>query len=387
MIPYGRQQILPEDIKQVVDVLTSDFITQGPKVPAFEKAIANYCQATYAFAVNSATSALHIATLALDIKSGDIVWTSPISFVASANCALYCGASVDFVDINRKTVNICPKELQNKLILAKKNKQLPKVLIVVHMAGLSCDMQRIHQLAQEYNFKIIEDASHAIGGEYQGKKIGNCQYSDMVVFSFHPVKIITTAEGGMVLTNNHQYAQKLAQLRSHGITKDPEQLTANKEQAWYYEQQSLGFNFRMTELQAALGLSQLPRLDVFIEQRQALAKNYLQALKGLPLSFQQQNEQSKSSYHLFLIQLTDESPIDRTTLFNQLRKANIGVNVHYIPIHTQPYYQEIGFNEGDFPQAESYYEQCLSLPLYPDLSKEDFKHIVSTLTDLLSDRK
>jgi UDP-4-amino-4,6-dideoxy-N-acetyl-beta-L-altrosamine transaminase len=386
MIPYGRQQILPEDIEQVVDVLTSDFITQGPKVPAFEEAIAKYCNTKHAFAVNSATSALHIANLALGVQSGDLVWTSPISFVASSNCALYCGAKVDFVDINKKTANICPEQLHKKLIHAKQNNVLPKVLIVVHMAGLSCEMERIYQLANEFNVNVIEDASHAIGGEYQGKKIGSCQYSDMVVFSFHPVKIITTAEGGMVLTNSSKYADKLSLLRSHGITKAPEKLSENKDQPWYYEQQSLGFNFRMTELQAALGLSQFPRLDSFIQQRQTIAKRYQKALSSLPLTFQQQNSQSLSSYHLFIIQLTESSPINRKTLFNRLREAEIGVNVHYIPIHTQPYYQEMGFTLGDFPQAESYYEQCLSLPLYPDLSEKDFNYIVDTLTTLLSQK-
>jgi UDP-4-amino-4,6-dideoxy-N-acetyl-beta-L-altrosamine transaminase len=384
MIPYGRQQILPEDIQHVVDVLSSDFLTQGPKVPAFEQAIAEYCQADYAFAVNSATSALHIANLALGISQGDIVWTSPISFVASANCALYCGGTIDFVDIDKNTANICSEKLKIKLQVAKKNNQLPKALIVVHMGGLSCDMKKISQLANEYNVKVIEDASHAIGGEYQDKKVGCCQYSDMVIFSFHPVKIITTAEGGMVVTNNPIFAEKLALLRSHGITKDPKKLQSNSDQPWYYEQQGLGFNFRMTELQAALGLSQLPRLDLFIAQRQNLAKKYQEALKDLPLIFQQQNNACISSYHLFIIQLTDSIPIDRTTLFNQLRAAKIGVNVHYIPIHTQPFYQDLGFKWGDFPQAESYYQHCISLPLYPDLTEENFNHIVSTLTNLLS---
>jgi UDP-4-amino-4,6-dideoxy-N-acetyl-beta-L-altrosamine transaminase len=381
MIPYGRQQIVQQDIDAVVEVLNSDFITQGPQVPKFEQAIAEYCQADHAIAVNSATSALHIACLALDIGAKDLVWTSPISFVASANCALYCGARVDFVDINIDTANICIEQLARKLAAAKQQNKLPKALIVVHMAGLSCDMQAIAKLAQQYHFSIIEDASHAIGGKYQAQPIGGCIYSDITVFSFHPVKIITTAEGGLATTNDHELADKMRLLRSHGVNRDNKH---HQQQPWYYEQTLLGFNYRLTELQAALGLSQLQRLDEFINKRHALANQYKLALANLPLTWQQDIPDSYSSYHLFIVQLTESAPINRDQLFRLLRAHDIGVNVHYIPIHSQPYYQAMGFNPGDYPAAEQYYQACLSLPMYPDLTPAQFQHIIATLTQLLS---
>lgn len=384
MIPYGKQDINQDDINAVIDVLSSDFITQGPVVPKFEQAIADYCQANYAVAVNSATSALHIACLALDIKQGDVVWTSPISFVASANCALYCGADVDFVDIDANTFNICPKALEQKLKQAKANKRLPKAIIVVHMAGVSCDLQVIAALTKPYEIKIIEDASHAIGAKYQDKPVGNCFYSDISIFSFHPVKIITSAEGGLATTNNAQLAEKMALYRSHGITREPEQLKQNTQETWYYEQQALGFNYRLTELQAALGLSQLNRLNEYVAKRHQLVTNYRNGLADLPISWQQVTDDNYPSYHLFIIRLTAQSPWSRKQVFDALRQAKIGVNVHYIPIHTQPYYQQLGFKEGDFVQAEQYYQACLSLPLYPQLTDEQQQYIINTIKALLT---
>jgi len=383
MIPYGKHHISAQDIATVNDILQSDWLTQGPTVPAFEHAIANYCQATFAVACNSATSALHIACLALNVSEGDIVWTSPISFVASANCALYCGATVDFVDINSHTINIDCQALAQKLQQAEQANQLPKVLIVVHMAGIICDMQAIAQLAERYQFYVIEDASHAIGARYQQQPVGNCAYSDITVFSFHPVKIITTAEGGLATTNDEKLADKMALYRSHGIIKH-QTLQQSSQPAWYYEQHQLGFNYRLTDIQAALGLSQLKSLDKFIEQRQILAARYKIALAALPVICQFLPEHCSPSYHLFIIQLTSESPLNRLQLFNACRAADIGVNVHYIPIHTQPYYQKLGFKMGDFPEAERYYQNCLSLPMYPTLTNTEFEHIIHTLKQLLS---
>lgn len=384
MIPYGKQNINQSDIDAVTDVLNSAWLTQGDKVPAFESAIAKYCHVNFAVATNSATSSLHIACLALGLSTGDRVWTSPISFVASSNCALYCGARIDFVDINQDTANICINALKNKLIAAKKLKELPTILIVVHMAGLSCQMKEIAKLAKEYNFSIIEDASHAIGAKYQQKPVGNCQYSDITVFSFHPVKIITTAEGGVCVTNSTVLNEKLTLYRSHGIRKSKE-IMANQGD-WYYEQELLGFNYRMTDIQAALGLSQLKRLDEFVSKRQELASKYLEGLANLPLRPQLQSTESHSSYHLFIIRLTKGSPITRKELFEQLRALNIGVNVHYIPIYQQPYYQQFGFAEKDFPNAQQYYEECISLPMYPDLSHKDFDYIISNIINLLSEK-
>ena len=332
-IPYGKQNINQEDIDHVVSVLKSDFITQGPAIKKFEQDIENYTGAKYSSAVNSATSALHISCLALGVKQGDIVWTSPNSFVASSNSALYCGAKVDFIDIDPKTYNICPLILAEKLQRAKKLNILPKVIIAVHFAGQSCDMQEIKNLSEKYNFKIIEDASHAVGGSYQNNKIGYCKFSDITVFSFHPVKIITTGEGGIALTNNKEIYKKLLLFRSHGITRDKEQLI-NQDGPWFYEQQELGFNYRMTDIQAALGSSQLKRVDKFIKKRHQIAERYNQALKNLPINIPYQAIEQISAFHLYVITLRDEK--HRTELFNYLRKNGILVNIHYIPIHTQP---------------------------------------------------
>ncbi|WP_019613205.1 UDP-4-amino-4,6-dideoxy-N-acetyl-beta-L-altrosamine transaminase [Psychromonas ossibalaenae] len=385
MIPYGKQDINQQDIDAVIDVLRSDFLTQGPKVPLFEKTINSVCSSQYAVAVNSATSALHIACLALGVSQGDLVWTTPITFVASANCALYCGASIDFVDIDPDTYNLCPIQLEKKLQQTKQLKQpLPKVVIPVHLCGQSCDMQAIHQLSLEYGFSIIEDASHAIGGKYQEHPIGNCLYSDITIFSFHPVKIITTAEGGAATTNDPQLADKMALFRSHGITRDENLMTEPSHGAWYYQQIELGFNYRMTELQAALGISQLSRINEFISERIQLAEVYNQQLKKLPITLPKQLKESSSSWHLYVIQL-QLGKITKThqQVFEQLRSSGIGVNLHYIPVHIQPYYQELGFKPGQFPVAESYYRQAISLPLFHHMSEKQFKRVVNTLTDIL----
>lgn len=379
MIPYGRQTISQADIESVVQVLRSDFLTQGPKVPAFEAKVAQHVGAPYAVAVNSATSALHMACLALDLGPGDWLWTSPNSFVASANCALYCGARVDFVDIDPRTYNLCPQRLADKLVAAKKAGRLPKVVVPVHFAGQSCDMQAIAALAEEYGFKVIEDASHAIGGRWLGDFIGGCQYSDITVFSFHPVKIITTAEGGLLTTRDAGIAQRLADLRSHGITRDSARLHQPDLGAWYYEQHSLGFNYRMTELQAALGVSQMTKLDQFVARRHELVARYEQALAGLPLVRPWQHSESYSAFHLYVVQVTDDAGLDRRALFYILRDAGILVNVHYIPIHLQPHYIQMGFKVGDFPNAEAYYSRAISLPLYASISEADQDSVIKTI--------
>ena len=374
MISYGKQSIDQSDIDAVVQVLESDYLTQGPIVEQFEQAVASKCQAKYSIATNSATSALHIACLALDIRPEDNVWTSPISFVASANCVLYCRANIDFVDIDLATANISIQALEQKLAQAEVQGTLPKAIIVVHMAGLSCDMQSINTLAKKYQFAVIEDASHAIGGHFQKSPIGCCQYSDICVFSFHPVKVITSAEGGMALTNNKRLAEKMAILRAHGITKNPADFDAfSFEQPWCYEQQTLGFNYRLSELHAALGLSQLSKLDQFVDRRNALATRYLNAFKNLPVLCQETTSDTVSAYHLMLCSIDQNAKTDRDSLFRVLQNQGIGCQVHYIPIHLQPYYQQLGFRQGDFPEAERYYQQCLSIPLYPSLdnSKQD----------------
>jgi len=379
-IPYGRQNISEADIQAVVDVLRSDFLTQGPAVPAFEQAVANYCGASHGVAVNSATSALHIACLALGLGPGDWLWTTPITFVASANCGLYCGAQVDFVDIDPRTYNLCPLALEAKLKLAEQMKRLPKVLVAVHLCGQPCDMAAIHALSQRYGFKIIEDASHAIGGQYKHEPIGNCRYSDITVFSFHPVKIITTAEGGMAVTNNAELAHTMSLLRSHGITRDEAHMTHAPDGPWYYQQIGLGFNYRMTELQAALGLSQMQRLDAFVAQRHALAHRYDELLAGLPVLTPWQHPDSYSGLHLYVIQLQlDQTPHTQRKVFEGLRAQGIGVNLHYIPVHTQPYYARIGFNSGDYPHAEQYYAQAISLPMYQDLTHAQQDTVVAAL--------
>jgi UDP-4-amino-4,6-dideoxy-N-acetyl-beta-L-altrosamine transaminase len=369
MIPYGRQNISEADIEAVVEVLRSDWLTQGPKVPEFEQAVANYCGANHAVAVNSATSALHIACMALDVGPGDIVWTSPNTFVASANCARYCGAEVDFVDIDPNTWNLCPQQLAEKLAEAEKTHRLPKVVIPVHLCGQSCDMAAIHALSKQYGFYIIEDASHAIGGRYRNEPVGNCRYSNIVVFSFHPVKIITTAEGGMAVTNNSELAERMSRLRTHGITKDPAQMQNTPTGPWYYEQLELGYNYRMTDLQAALGISQLERLDAFVAKRNNLAKRYDELLSDLPLRLPKVIDDAYSSWHLYPVRLRlDEVKRTHLEVFEGLREADIGVNLHYMPVHLQPYYRGLGFEEGMFSEAEAYGRDAISLPMYPELA-------------------
>jgi UDP-4-amino-4,6-dideoxy-N-acetyl-beta-L-altrosamine transaminase len=365
MIPYGRQDITQEDIEAVTDVLRSDFLTQGPRVPSFEQAVASYVNAKFAIAVNSATSALHISCLALDLGPGDWLWTSPISFVASANCGLYCGARVDFVDIDPDTYNLCPKALEEKLIESKRTDRLPKVLVAVHFSGQSCDMAEIHALSIKYGFRVIEDASHAIGGKYRDSFIGSGLYSDITVFSFHPVKIITTAEGGMAVTNNERLAKKLALLRSHGITRNEDEMTHKSDGSWYYQQIELGYNYRMTELQGALGLSQLNRMSTFVTRRQELAKRYDELLIDLPLTTPLQQPDNYSAFHLYVVRLRlSEIHKTHSMVFHSLRDMGIGVNLHYIPIHTHPYFERLGFKLGDYPQAERYYAEAISLPIY-----------------------
>ncbi|WFP50625.1 UDP-4-amino-4,6-dideoxy-N-acetyl-beta-L-altrosamine transaminase [Methylomonas sp. EFPC3] len=379
-IPYGRQDISEADIQAVIDVLKSDFLTQGPAVPAFETAVSEYCGARHAIAVNSATSALHIACLALGVGPGDVVWTSPITFVASANCALYCGAKVDFVDIDPRTYNLSVAALEQKLQGAERDGKLPKVVIPVHLCGQSCEMAAIHALSEKYGFKIIEDASHAIGGKYRNQPIGNCRYADITVFSFHPVKIITTAEGGMALTNDAELADKLALLRSHGITRDPAQMTHQADGPWYYQQIALGYNYRMTDIQAALGLSQLSRLDEFVANRQCLAARYDSLLSALPVEIPWQHPDNYSALHLYPIRIAEVvSAYSRLSVFEGLRAAGIGVNVHYIPVHLQPYYRRMGFQPGDFPEAERYYRAAISLPLYATLSEANQDRVIEAL--------
>lgn len=380
MIPYGRQDINQADIDAVVDVLRSDFLTQGPVVPAFEKAVADYCCAAHAVAANSATSALHIACLALGVGRGDVVWTSPITFVASSNCALYCGAQVDFVDIDPLTYNMSVERLAEKLAQAEKSDCLPKVVIPVHMCGQPCNMAGIHALSQQYGFRIIEDASHAIGGKYQGDPIGNCHYSDITVFSFHPVKIITTGEGGMAMTNDTKLAKLMQLLRSHGITRDEAEMTRAPDGPWYYQQIALGYNYRMTDIQAALGLSQVQRLDKFVTQRNAIAQRYEKLLFDLPVTIPWQHVDSYSGLHLYIIRLK-LAEISKThrEVFGTLRAAGIGVNLHYIPVYMQPFYQKLGFQAGHCPEAERYYAETISLPMYPGLTEKQQEQVVHVL--------
>ncbi|MBH0042962.1 UDP-4-amino-4,6-dideoxy-N-acetyl-beta-L-altrosamine transaminase [Pseudoalteromonas sp. SWXJZ10B] len=383
MIPYGKQSVSQDDIDAVVDVLKSDWLTQGPKVPEFESAIANYCNANHACATNSATSALHIACLALDVSHNDIVWTSPISFVASANCALYCGAKIDFVDIDLDTGNISVAELEKKLILAEQSHCLPKVVIPVHLAGQSCDMQSIHRLAKKYDFKIIEDASHAIGAKYLGKPVGCCEFSDITVFSFHPVKIITSAEGGMAVTNSEQLAKRLKRLRSHGITSEPVEMTEPSHGPWYYQQIELGFNYRMTDIQAALGLSQLSKLDEFIIKRNDIANVYNDTLTHSNLVHLKQSVNHYSSYHLYIMRLVNSDSKHHKSVICHMRECGINAHVHYIPIHLQPYYKNLGFKLSDFPNAERFYKQAITLPLHPTLTPEQQDKVIQTLKNYL----
>lgn len=386
MIPYGKQSITAEDINAVVEVLKSDFLTQGPQVPAFEKSLMDATGAHYALAVNSATSALHIACLALELGQGDVLWTTPVTFVASANCGLYCGATVDFVDIDPQTYNLCPTALEAKLQRAKVSGTLPKVLVAVHLCGQPCDMQAIHALSRKYGFKVIEDASHAIGGRYQSQPIGACEYSDITVFSFHPVKIVTTAEGGAALTNDKALADKMALYRSHGITRDEALMENPSHGGWYYEQVDLGFNYRMTELQAALGVSQMSRLASFVAARHQLANRYNEKLAQLPITLPYQLPDTYSGLHLYVIRL-NLSAITKShkQVFDELRAAGIGVNLHYIPVHLQPYYQRMGFNVGDYPEAERYYAEAISIPMFHGMTHEQQDEVVMQLTTILSE--
>jgi UDP-4-amino-4,6-dideoxy-N-acetyl-beta-L-altrosamine transaminase len=385
MIPYGRQDINQADIDAVVEVLGSDFLTQGPVVPSFEKAVADYCGTQYAVAVNSATSALHIACLALGVGKGDVVWTTPITFVASANCALYCGASVDFVDIDSLTYNLSLERLEEKLEQAERSGNLPKVVIPVHLSGQSCDMSGIHTLSQKYGFKIIEDASHAIGAMYCDNPVGNCRYSDITVFSFHPVKIITSCEGGMAMTNDMHLFKRMKLFSSHGITSNSaDMVEEDPEELWNYQQIDLGLNYRMTDVHAALGLSQMRRLDEFVRKRHAIADRYEVLLADLPVTRPWQHPDGYSAFHLYLVRLQlDEIDKTQREVFAALHAAGIGVNLHYIPVYRQPYYQKLGFSTGYCPEAEKYYAEVLSLPMFPLLSSEEVSYVSSSLTSIL----
>lgn len=384
MIPYGKQDINQTDIDAVVDVLTSDFLTQGPKVPAFEQKVADHVGAKHALAVNSATSALHIACKALGLGVGDWLWTSPITFVASANCGLYCGAQVDFVDIDPETYNLCLQSLKVKLEEAEQENRLPKVLVAVHLCGQPCDMEAIYNLSLRFGFRIVEDASHAIGGKYKGEYIGSGHYSDITVFSFHPVKIVTTAEGGMALTNDDELASRMNLLRSHGVTRDHKLMTHEPEGPWYYQQIELGYNYRMTELQAALGISQIDRLDRFVARRHELAKRYDKLLKDLPVTVPWQHPDSYSGLHLYVIRLQlDAITKTHRQVFESLRELGIGVNLHYIPVHIQPFYQQMGFEPEAFPQAMQYYREAISLPMFQGLTDEQQDQVVIELSKAL----
>ena len=384
MTPYGRQDITQADIDAVIAVLRSDHLTQGPQMPLFEQAVASHVGAIHGVASNSATSALHIACMALGLGQGDWLWTSPVTFVASANCALYCGAQVDFVDIDPLTYNLCAKALERKLKVAHQQGRLPKVVVPVHLCGQPCDMAAIHALSQEYGFKIIEDASHAIGGRYRDEFIGNGRYSDITVFSFHPVKIITTAEGGMSLTNSDELAHKMSLLRTHGITRDSSHMTQEPDGPWYYQQIDLGYNYRMTELQAALGVSQMSRLNDYVARRHALAKRYDTLLADLPLTLPWQHPDSYSGLHLYVVRLQlDKLSLTHRQVFDALREHGIGVNLHYIPVYRHPFYQRMGFGVNDFPEAENYYAQAISLPMFQTLSEKQQDHVVMVLNKVL----
>ena len=378
MIPYGRQDITDDDILAVERVLRSEFLTQGQVVPEFERAVASSCGAAYAVATNSATSALHIACMALGLGPGDRLWTSPITFVASANCGLYCGAQVDFVDIDPQTYNMSVEQLAARLESAERSGTLPKVVIPVHMCGQPCDMKAIHALGQRYGFRIIEDASHAIGASYGGEMVGNCRYSDITVFSFHPVKIITTGEGGVAITNDEKLAADMALLRSHGITRDSALMTHASEGPWYYQQIALGYNYRMTDIQAALGLSQMSRHTAYVAQRESLAQQYDVRLAQLPVHLPKRAENRRSAWHLYVIRVVASK---RLAVFNAMRSVGIGVNVHYTPVHLQPYYRQYGFAPGQFPSAEAHGAEAITLPLYPGLSAIDVDAVVETLAD------
>lgn len=388
MIPYGRQSISDDDVAAVERVLRSDWITQGPAITQFERGMAEYTGARHGLAVSNATAGLHLACLALGVGKGDLVWTSPNTFLASANCALYCGADVDFVDIDPATYNLCVDKLEAKLRAAQAAGRLPKVLIPVHFAGQSCDMRAIHALAGQYGFRVIEDASHAVGADYLDGKVGNCRYSDITVFSFHPVKILTTGEGGMLLTNDDALHRQLGLLRSHGMVRDPADLEDQGQGAWYYEQHALGFNYRITDIQAALGLSQLGRLDAFVARRRAIAARYDALLADLPVTTPFQAAYGESAWHLYPVWIQPGADGDvaarRKAVFASLREQGIGVNVHYIPVPTQPYYRKLGFAPGQFPAAERYYAGAISLPMYFSLSDAEQDQVVDALRRALA---
>lgn len=381
MIPYGKQTISSEDIDEVTSVLNSDFLTQGPTVPKFEKGLMSYTGASHAYAVNSCTSALHIACLSLGLGPGDILWTSPISFVASANCALYCGAEVEFIDIDIDNALMSVAALKKKLKVAKKEEKLPKIVVPVHFAGQSCDMHEIHALSKEYGFKIIEDAAHAIGGTYQNEKVGCCKYSDITVLSFHPVKIITSAEGGALLTNNSSLAKKIQLFRSHGVTRDTKLMKSQKNEPWYYEQITLGYNYRMSDLHAALGVSQLNSLDKFITRRAEIADFYDNSFRGTKAIPLKVKTDRSSSNHLYVLMVNNAV---RRDLYDRLIEAGFGVNVHYIPIYKQPYFDSMGFKEADFPNSEKYYNACITIPIHPNLKNSDLNNIVNKINYELS---
>lgn len=384
MIPYGRQSISAQDIDAVVEVLRSDWLTQGPTIERFEQAMAATCQAHHAVAVSNATAALHIACLALDLGPGDWLWTSPNTFVASANCGLYCGAQVDFVDIDPQTLNLSLPALAAKLAQAQGLGRLPKVVVPVAFAGQSCDMAGIRELAEQYGFRIIEDASHAVGASYRGRPVGCGDFADITVFSFHPVKIITTGEGGLLTTQDDQLAERLRRLRSHGITRDPALMTQPSDGPWYYQQLELGYNYRITDIQAALGLSQLTRLQGFMTRRRVLAARYAQLLADLPLTLPSAQQGAESAWHLYPVRLQlDVLHSDQAQIFTAMRAAGIGVNLHYIPVHLQPFYRQLGFTDGDYPEAERYYRQAISLPLYPDMTDEQQQQVVQALISAL----
>jgi UDP-4-amino-4,6-dideoxy-N-acetyl-beta-L-altrosamine transaminase len=380
MIPYGRQNISEEDIDAVIRILRSEYLTQGPEVPQFEEDMANYCSVEFAVASNSATSSLHLACLALGVGPGDYVWTSSITFVASANCARFCGAEVDLVDINPKTFNMCVENLEERLLIANRNGKLPKVIIPVHMAGQACEMEKIKLLADNYGVKVIEDASHAIGGSYKGLHIGSCKYSDITVFSFHPVKIITSGEGGIAVTNNQELAAKMALLRSHGITRDPASMRNPHAGPWYYEQLELGFNYRLTDIAAALGRSQLKRIDNFVQQRHEIADRYDKLFADTDIKVPFRDPDAHSSFHLYVVQPDLRSlRTSQNELFDRLRSQGILANLHYIPIYRHPYYQNLGLSASEYPNSEAYYATAMTLPIYPGLKAEEQEYIMRTL--------
>ncbi|MGI9204993.1 MAG: UDP-4-amino-4,6-dideoxy-N-acetyl-beta-L-altrosamine transaminase [Woeseiaceae bacterium] len=396
MIPYGRQDITQADIDAVVSVLRSDFLTQGPVVPRFEKAVSDRVSAKYAVAVNSGTSALHVACMALQLGEGDCLWTVPNTFAASANCALYCGADIDFVDIDAEDWNLSLTHLKEKLLKARKNECLPKVVVPVHYAGQPTHQEAIWELAQEFGFKVLEDASHSIGASRHGEPVGSCRWSDVCVFSFHPVKVVTSAEGGMGVTNDEEIAERMAMLRSHGITRDPSKFRnieahgnnladrKRKVGAWHYEQQMLGYNYRLTDLHAAIGVSQLERLEQYVSRRSELARRYDQALTDLPIQLPTVAESNNSAHHLYTIRMPSDSPAERQrNVFDALRERGIGVNVHYIPVHLHPYYRQLGFSDGQFPEAELHGRTAITLPLFPTMTDDEQAAVINAVKDVL----